>query len=229
MLTSTNAFLYVKILFWITVHQVALLFTIQSKQQNVTLFLFSAREMISVPLLMLDNGVCVWACIHISAGTKIPPSSLIIKLKGSVTFAQTERDELAAPYGKPWLQRQQSVHLLHVELHKHTGLYMVKIWLKIFNSCIYSEVVLKDSHLKWEKILHHSIFTAVFAKLPFFVLGITSVRFCFLLIWHYKKNKNTCCCQSLTHLRPNKNNQIFLEMYFMEIVFAFSIENSGIM
>lgn len=190
MLTSTNAFLYVKILFWITVHQVALLFTIQSKQQNVTLFLFSAREMISVPLLMLDNGVCVWACIHISAGTKIPPSSLIIKLKGSVTFAQTERDELAAPYGKPWLQRQQSVHLLHIELHKHTGLYMVKIWLKIFNSCIYSEVVLKDSHLKWEKILHHSIFTAVFAKLPFFVLGITSVRFCFLLIWHYKKNKN---------------------------------------
>lgn len=130
---------------------------------------------------------------------------------------------------EPWLQRQQSVHLLHVELHKHTGLYMVKIWLKIFNSCIYSEVVLKDSHLKWEKILHHSIFTAVFAKLPFFVLGITSVRFCFLLIWHYKKNKNTCCCQSLTHLRPNKNNQIFLEMYFMEIVFAFSIENSGIM
>lgn len=59
MLTSTNALLYVKILFWITVHQVALLFTIQSKQQNVTLFLFSAREMISVPLLMLDNGVCV--------------------------------------------------------------------------------------------------------------------------------------------------------------------------
>lgn len=58
-LTSTNAFLYVKILFWITVHQVALLFTIQSKPQNVTLFLFSAREMISVPLLMLDNGVCL--------------------------------------------------------------------------------------------------------------------------------------------------------------------------
>lgn len=58
-----------------------------------------------------------------------------------------------------------------------------------------AEVVLKDCHLKWKKILYN-IFTAVGGKLLFFSLGPRLYT-----VEKVKMLENQCFCQSLTFLR----------------------------